>query len=74
MGITPDSTTQLNLFVKEHPKHKELMRVMDKLNNNIGQKKLKFACQDMGRTWKMNQEKLSPRYTTRLDEIITIRV
>lgn len=74
MGITPDNSTQLNLFVKEHPKHKQLMRVMDKLNNNIGQKKLKFACQDMGRTWKMNQEKLSPRYTTRLDEIITIKV
>lgn len=74
MGITPDSTTQLNLFVKEHPKHKQLMRVMDKLNNNIGQKKLKFACQDMRQTWKMNQEKLSPRYTTRLDEIVTIKV
>ncbi len=69
MGITLDSTTQLNLFVKEHPKHKQLMHVMDKLNNNIGQKKLKFACPHMGRTWKMNQEKLSPRYTTRLGEV-----
>ena len=50
------------------------MKVMDKLNFSIGQKKLKLACQDMDRTWKMNQEKLSPRYTTRLDEIITIKV
>jgi DNA polymerase V len=73
MGITPENETQLNMFVKEHPKHQLLMSVMDKLNNSIGQKKLKLACQDMDRTWKMNQEKLSPRYTTRLDEIITVK-
>lgn len=58
----------------ENPRHNALMKVMDKLNFSIGQKKLKLACQDMDRTWKMNQEKLSPRYTTRLDEIITIKV
>jgi len=48
--------------------------VMDGLNNSIGQKKLKLACQDLGRTWKMKQERLSPRYTTRIDEIITVKV
>ena len=74
MGITPESEKQLNMFTSENPKHHALMKVMDKLNNVIGQKKLKLACQDMDRTWKMNQEKLSPRYTTRLNEIITIKI
>jgi len=40
----------------------------------IGQKKIKLACQDLGRTWKMNQEKLSPSYSTRIDDIITLKV
>ena len=51
-----------------------LMQVMDGLNKTIGQKKLKLACQDLGRTWKMKQERLSPRSTTRLDEVIMVKV
>ncbi len=74
MGITPENEKQMNMFTMENPRHNALMKVIDKLNFSIGQKKLKLACQDMDRTWKMNQEKLSPRYTTRLDEIITIKV
>lgn len=74
MGITPKNEKQLNMFTKENPKHEALMEVIDRMNHSIGQKKLKLACQDLGRTWKMNQERLSPRYTTRLDEIIMIKV
>jgi DNA polymerase V len=70
--LTPENEKQLNFFTSENPKHKTLMKTIDHLNNSIGQKKLKLACQDLDRTWKMNQEKLSPRYTTRLNEIITI--
>lgn len=72
MGLTPENEKQLNLFIKENPKHHKLMKTIDYLNNTIGQQKIKLACQDLDRTWKMNQEKLSPRYTTQLDEIITI--
>jgi DNA polymerase V len=70
--LTPENEKQLNFFSSENPKHKALMNTIDNLNNSIGQKKIKLACQDLDRTWKMNQEKLSPRYTTRLNEIITI--
>jgi DNA polymerase V len=48
------------------------MKTIDRLNKNIGQNKVKFASQDIGRTWKMKQEKLSPRYTTKLTEVIAI--
>lgn len=74
MNFTPESNVQLNLFHNSNPKHAPLMQVMDKINNAIGNKKLRLASQDLGRTWKMNQEKLSPRYTTNLNEIITIIV
>ena len=72
MGITPENTKQFTLFTKENPKHIPLMKTIDSLNKSIGQTKVKFGSQDLGRTWKMKQEKLSPRYTTKLTEIINI--
>ena len=74
MGITPENEKQLNFFVEENPKHQNIMQVMDKINLSLGQQKLKLGVQDLGRTWKMRQEKLSPRYTTKLDEVIEIKV
>jgi DNA polymerase V len=72
MDIVPDMPNQLNLFINSNPKHKKLMAIMDKLNQDFGQSKVMLAGQDLGRRWKMKQERLSPRYTTKLDEIITI--
>jgi len=72
MGITPENAKQFSLFTKENPKHIPLMKTIDSLNKTIGQNKVKFASQDVGRTWKMKQEKLSPRYTTKLSEIIDV--
>lgn len=73
MGLCPEEQQQTNLFTAPNPKHQQLMQVMDKVNTALGQKKLKLAVQDMGRTWKMKQEKLSPRYTTKLEEIIELK-
>ena len=50
------------------------MQMVDRINQSLGQQKIKLASQDQKRVWKMKQEKLSPRYTTRLDEVIEVRV
>ncbi|MDN3594381.1 Y-family DNA polymerase [Zunongwangia endophytica] len=73
MGISPQSNRQLALFTNENPKHQQLMKTIDVLNRTQNGK-LKFAGQDIGRTWKMKQERLSPRFTSRLDEIIKVKV
>lgn len=74
MDITPEKERQIKLFENSNPRHKTLMATMDKLNKSIGQNKIKLGSQDLDRTWKMNQERLSPRYTTQLKEIITVKV
>ncbi|MBU2912710.1 Y-family DNA polymerase [Reichenbachiella agariperforans] len=74
LDIVPDNPDQLAIFDQRDERHSPLMQVMDRLNKSIGQQKLKLASQDLGRTWKMKQERLSPRYTTRLSEIITVKV
>lgn len=73
MDITPEESKQINLFENSNEKHQPLMSIMDKINKSIGMTKVKLASQDIGRTWKMKQEKLSPRFTTRIAEIIKIK-
>ena len=74
MDITPDNPVQLNLFENSDPRHQPLMKVIDHINRSIGYRKVKLASQDQDRTWKMRQERLSPRYTTRLDEIMVVNI
>ncbi len=72
MDFVPEQNYQASLFENPNPKHAKLMATMDTINKSIGSKKIKLASQALDRTWKMRQEKLSKRYTTRLNEIITI--
>lgn len=72
LNFTPTNAKQLSLFANTNPKHESVMSTMDKLNKSIGNKKIKLASQDLDRTWKIRQEKLSPCYSTRLEEIINV--
>ncbi|MBZ9629810.1 Y-family DNA polymerase [Salegentibacter sp. LM13S] len=72
MGITPGSERQLSLFSAEDPRHHILMKTIDRLNKTENGK-VKFAGMDLGRTWKMKQERLSNRFTSRIDEIIRVK-
>ncbi len=74
MNITPTNEKQITLFENSDERHVPIMKAIDKINKSIGMKKIKLASQDIQKTWKMRQDKLSPRYTTRLDEIITVNV
>lgn len=74
MDFKPEALTQTSLFQTSNPKHKPLMETVDKINKAIGKTKVKLASQDPDRTWKMRQEKISQRYTTRISEAIKIKV
>ncbi|HRO07475.1 MAG TPA: Y-family DNA polymerase [Saprospiraceae bacterium] len=65
---------QRSLFENRDERHVPLFKVVDAINTHFGQQKVRLAAQDTKRVWKMRQEKLSPRYTTRIDDIITIHV
>ena len=72
-GLVPNDNYQLNLFLHENPKHKPLMAAIDKLNGKFKSDKLKLGNQDLQRTWKMKQERLSPKFTTNINEVITVK-
>ncbi len=69
MNLSDAKVKQLNMFseVKEDSK---LMKTMDHLRNQGFH--LKLASQDLKQTWKMNQNKLSPRYTTKWNELLEV--
>ncbi len=73
MGLDSSNNHQLNLFKNENPKHRCLMKIIDFIQKKEGQGKIKLASQDLRKRWKMKQEKLSPNYTCKLDEIITVK-
>ena len=72
MGLKSEEDHQFSLFEDENPRHRSLMKVIDKLNLKYNKPTVKIANQDLDKTWKMKQDHLSPRYTTAIDEIIEI--
>ena len=72
LDIVPTNPKQIELFVNENPKHLKLMKSIAYINRTLGNTKVKLASQDIGRTWKMKQEKLSKRYTTSWNELLEV--
>ena len=73
MGLDSSENHQLNLFENENPKHKYLMKTIDYIQKKEGQSKIKLASQDLKKRWKMKQEKLSPNYTCKVNDVIKVK-
>ncbi|HDR2796268.1 MULTISPECIES: Y-family DNA polymerase [Enterobacter] len=67
---------QLNLFDENAPRagSERLMEVLDHLNAKNGKGTLFFAGQGIQKQWQMKREMLSPRYTTRFTDLLTVRL
>ncbi|MGY9176195.1 Y-family DNA polymerase [Citrobacter freundii] len=66
---------QLNLFDDNAPRpgSEKLMEVLDHLNAKDGRGTLYFAGQGVQPQWQMKREMLSPRYTTRLNDLLIVK-
>ncbi|MEB2417719.1 translesion error-prone DNA polymerase V subunit UmuC [Citrobacter sp. R-1.5.2] len=66
---------QLNLFDDNAPRRgsEKLMEVLDHLNAKEGRGALYFAGQGIQQQWAMKREMLSPRYTTRYSDLLSVR-
>jgi len=73
-GIVPDSSIQGNLFdAGGQNQSRMLMSMIDNINFSQRDDVLKFAATGTTRDWKMRQELRSPRYTTRWNELCTVK-
>jgi DNA polymerase V len=74
-GIEPSNPMQQNLFTPVLSKENNaLMNCMDTVNEKYGRNTIRIASQGFERKWWLRQEKLSPGFTTRWNEILTINI
>ncbi len=72
-GIVPDNSIQGNLFLAENKNcERKLMDMIDNVNFSQRDDVLKFAASGTTRNWKMQQNHISDRYTTRWDELFEV--
>jgi DNA polymerase V len=75
MELVPAADVQYNIFDSENrSRNSQLMKVVDIVNRSFGKDAVRFALQGFGTRWKLRQLKLSPCYTTRIDEVLTIKI
>ena len=73
-GIVPANEVQLNLFDEtDRVRLQRLYNTVDRVNKKNGTDALKIAAQGYSKKWKLKNEHISKRYTTNLNDIITIR-
>jgi len=73
-GIVPDNSIQANLFFSETKNCEwKLMEMIDNVNFSQRDDVLKFAASGTDRNWKMQQNFISNRHTTRWDELYEVR-
>lgn len=74
--ITPLDAVQPDLFgaysLAQHVREARLMAIVDAINRIYGRDTLFLAVQGATRTWAMQRRRLSPQYTSRWEEILTI--
>ncbi len=72
--ISPKPAVQTNLFdTIDRVRQDKLATVMDELNQRMGRDTVMFGVQVGKRRWWLRQERLSPRFTTRLADLPVAR-
>lgn len=74
-GIVPDTHVQLGMFDSvDRSRRSDLMQSIDQINSKLGHDKVRLAVQGFDRKWRLRQERLSPCYTTRFTDFLTVYV
>ena len=71
-GIEPISRHQFDLFGASEDHNPQLMQVLDCINHTYGKGTLKLATETLSDDWQMSRTMMSQRFTTRLDEALTV--
>ncbi|KQO57343.1 DNA polymerase V subunit UmuC [Methylobacterium sp. Leaf86] len=73
LDLHPANQVQSSLFLRpDQPKRVQLMASIDALNARYGKDRVRYAASGMDRPWKLRSEYLSPRYTTRWDQLLNV--
>lgn len=68
-GLIPDHGKQFPLWEPVSGRRDQIEKTMDRINQRAGNGKVRYAVEGSGKSFKMKQENLSPRYTTRWSDL-----
>lgn len=73
--LVPAEYCQKELFSSENldDKSNQLMATLDLINRTMGRQSVRLASEGFWQPWKMKQEKKSPAYTTKWEELVIAR-
>ena len=75
--FVPDSQLQTDLLGEvdpgAHSKKTVRLRMVDSLNDRFGKSTVRYAAEDLAKSWQPQQKLRSPRYSTRFDELALVR-
>jgi DNA polymerase V len=77
LDISPKTCVQQDLFASSmstNIKHKKAMQVLDQIQGKMGRGAITFASEGIDPTWKSKKKQITPCYTTRWDDILTIKI
>jgi DNA polymerase V len=75
LDITPDSQVQTSLFdTTDRVKSNCMMKALDEVNQLFGKNTVQYAVQGFKKKWRLKQAKVSPCYTTNINEVLTIQI
>lgn len=74
-NLSDKGALQTDLFSPDinSPKNSQLMQAMDCINDRFGKGKLKSAREGFGQQWAMKSERKSKEFTTRWDNLLSVR-
>jgi DNA polymerase V len=74
LEIVPQDQVQLGLFdSRDRKKDAALMKALDHSNKSFGKDLVRYGTQGYGKKWKLRSLKLSRCYTTRIDQVMTVK-
>jgi DNA polymerase V len=75
MDLIPESVVQASFFDRaDAPKNAQMMETLDQINKSMGREIVRSAVQGFERSYRLKTQWLSPRYTTRMNEILRIKI
>jgi DNA polymerase V len=75
MDLVPESSVQTSCFdAANADRNARVMQTMDNINQQLGKEIVRTAVQGFDRRYRLKTEYLSPRYTTRMSDILKIRI
>jgi DNA polymerase V len=74
ISIVPQTQVQLGLFdTRDRVKDQRLMNALDRSNAAFGKDIVRYGTHGYGTSWKLRANKLSPCYTTRIDQVMKVK-